>query len=123
MFNLEKEINDINPQDIDTTMVKEYMRIDFDDPDNDRMIEIMLNAAKAFTQSYLGWRFSDYDNIPSEINIAILSITEHWYKNRGILPENKTIEEIPFVFSGILNLHRNHQVGFSGGGLDYDPIW
>ena len=123
MFDLEKEINDINPRDIDVTMVKEYMRIDFDDPDNDRTIEIMLSAAKAFTQSYLGWKFNDHENVPSEINIAILSITEHWYKNRGILAENRTVQELPFVFTGILDLHRNHQVGFSGGVYNHDTIW
>lgn len=122
-FNIEEVVQEVKPQDITVQIIKDYMRIDFDDPENDKMIELMLTSAKSFTQSYLGWKFEDQEDVPNEINIAILSITEHWYKNRGILPENKTIEEIPFVFSGILNLHRNHQVGFSGGGLDYGSIW
>lgn len=101
------------PQDLTMKDLKDYMRIDFDDPDNDKLIFAMLSAAKSFVQNYLRWQFKDFPSdkpFPSEITIATLSISEHWYKNRGILNEDTSRQELPYVFSGILDMHRNWEV-------------
>ena len=103
-YELQQAIVKKNPLDIDVKMVKEYMRIDFSDDANDRMIDVFLTAAKSFTQSYLKWNFNEVEDIPEEINIAILAITEYWYKNRGILSDESTVNELPYVFSGILDM-------------------
>lgn len=102
-----------SPQDLTSKDFKDYMRIDFDDEDNDRFIDSLLLAAKSFVQSYLNWKFDDPNiaEVPKEITIAVLAIGEHWYKNRGILPEEASKQELPYVFSGILDMHRNWQVG------------
>lgn len=109
--NLQEIVEATKPQDINVKLVKDYMRIDFDDDDNDKMIDLFLTSAKSFTQSYLKKRFEDMEDIPSEINIAVLAITEHWYKNRGVMSEDATQKELPYVFSGILDMHRDYGVG------------
>lgn len=101
------------PQDITITDLKNYLRIDFDDPDNDKLITMILTSAKSFVQTYLGWRFDSFpiaEPFPEEITIALLSISEHWYKNRGVLSEDTSKQELPYVFAGILDMHRNWQV-------------
>lgn len=104
-------IEETKPQDIDLSLVKSYMKIDFEDEETDKMLEMFLISAKSFTQTYLGWKFSEVEDIPCEITIAILAITEHWYKNKGILNEDATRKELPYVFAGILDMHRDWQVG------------
>lgn len=124
IFSVEEVVNDVTPQDIDLEIVKNYLRIDFDDVDNDRMLNIILASAKSFVQTYLNWKFVDVDEIPLEITIALLAIVEHWYKNRGVMSEDATTKELPYVFAGILNMHRNINLSFvpEGGALN-GSIW
>lgn len=115
MENEQQEIlMNIMPQDITIKDLKNYLRIDFDDPENDSFLSLILTSAKSFVQSYLGWRFEDFpkdENFPQEITIALLAISEHWYKNRGILSEDTSQQELPYIFAGILDMHRHWQIG------------
>lgn len=124
VFSIEEVLQDLTPQEVDLTVVKNYLRIDFDDPDNDKMLNIILTSAKSFVQTYLNWKFTDVSEIPAEITIALLAIVEHWYKNRGVTSEDATVNELPYVFSGILDMHRVSNVGFvsEGGGI-IGSIW
>lgn len=110
---LEELVTSTKPQDLTMEDLKNYMRVDFDDDENDKFIETILIAAKSFVQTYLGWRFSDREDVPEEITIATLAIGEHWYKNRGVLTEDISKQELPFVFSGILDMHRDWQVAMT----------
>jgi uncharacterized phage protein (predicted DNA packaging) len=103
--------SEVEPQYLTFQDLKSYLRIDFDDPENDAFIETILIAAKSMVQTYLGWNFVDRTDVPKELTIAILAIGEHWYKNRGILSEDATSAELPFVFTGILDMHRNWHIG------------
>lgn len=109
---LQEIVDSTQPQDLTSQDLKNYMRVDFDDADNDKFINTILIAAKSFVQTYLGWTFAEWTDgeVPSEITIATLAIAEHWYKNRGVLSEDTSKEELPFVFSGILDMHRNWKV-------------
>lgn len=111
-FEIKSVVEDLHPLQIDVELIKNYLRIDFDDEDNDLMLDIMLKSAISFTQNYLKWSFSERTDIPGEVNIAILAITEHWYKNRGVMSEDATQKELPYVFSGILDMHRDYGIGF-----------
>lgn len=119
-----EQIESISIMDIDLYIVKNYLRIDFDDMDNDKMLSILLTSGKSFIQNYLNWKFSEMEEIPLEISIALLAIVEHWYKNRGVMSEESTASELPYVFSGILNMHRTPNVAFvsEGGGI-IGSIW
>lgn len=109
------ELSKTKPQDIDLDLMKNYLRIDFVDEENDKFIKILLSSAKSFVQNYLNWKFVDAgDDIPEEITLAVMAITEHWYKNRGIMSEETSTRELPYVFSGILNMHRNWNVTGTG---------
>lgn len=119
-----EEIENVKPQDIDLNIVKNYLRIDFDDSDNDRMLAIILASGKSFVQSYLNWKFTEVDEVPMEITIALLAIVEHWYKNRGVMAEDTTVRELPYVFSGILDMHRHMNIAFMPEGGDIiGSIW
>lgn len=124
VFSIEEVVSDVTPQEIDLDIVKNYLRIDFDDVDNDKILNIIITSAKSFVQSYLNWKFTDAEEVPAEITIALLAIVEHWYKNRGVMSEESTASELPYVFSGILNMHRTPNVAFvsEGGGI-IGSIW
>lgn len=108
------DYKNVSPADVTLQNVKSYMRIDFNDPENDALIEQFLEIGKSFVQTYLNWRFDEVDVVPKEITIAVLAITEHWYKKRGVQGEETTKAEIPYVFAGILDQHRNWEASGLG---------
>lgn len=99
----------IKVTDLDLSTVKEYLRVDF--TEDDQMISIMIYAAKSFIQSYLNRKFTEWTDagleIPDEFTIACLAIVAHWYETRQVAADKfQTKEELPYVFSGLLDMHR-----------------
>lgn len=101
-------MNGVIITEIDLDMVKNYLRIDHED--DDVMLNLMLSAAKNYIQSYLNKKFSDFESegsIPEEFSIACLALVSHWYEKREIQSEKTAKDELAYVFSGLLDLHRN----------------
>jgi uncharacterized phage protein (predicted DNA packaging) len=86
-------------------MVKEYLRIDHTEDDN--LLNMMLVAAKSFIQSYLNKKFDEFEEIPDEFTIACLALVSHWYEKREIQGDKNTAKELSYIFSGLLDLHRD----------------
>lgn len=97
--------NGVKITEIDLDLVKEYLRIDHND--DDEMLITMLTAAKSFIQSYLNKKFEDFDELPNEFTIACLAIISHWYEKREIQSSKDSGKELSYIFSGLLDLHRN----------------
>lgn len=100
---------DVKITDLNLDLVKEYLRVDF--TEDDTLITSMLYAAKSFIQNYLNRKFTDWTDvgteIPSEFTIAALAIISHWYENRQVAADrNLTKNELPYVFAGLLDMHR-----------------
>jgi len=95
--------------EIDLEFVKNYLKIDYND--DDAFLETLIISAKSFIQSYLNKNFSDMilnnEEIPSEFTIACLALVSHWYEKREITNSSQTLDELPYIFSGILDMHRN----------------
>ncbi|MDG0860321.1 head-tail connector protein [Staphylococcus equorum] len=95
------KVNELSLQD-----AKGYMRVEFnyDDP----YIEVYLNSAKSYIQTLLKLNYSDFgDDIPQELTVACLALTEHWYKNKGIEKDSQTTRKIIHNFEGIIDAHRD----------------
>lgn len=101
-------LNGLKITEITINEVKEYLRIDHDD--DDIMLTTMLYAAKSFIQSYLNRKFIEFEEIPDEFTIACLALVSHWYEQREIQGTKDTGKEVPYIFSGILDLHRNWNI-------------
>lgn len=91
--------------DLDLEMVKNYLRIDYDY--DDAFISTILSSSKSFIQYYLNKKFSDFEELPDEFTIACLAICGHWYENRKIESSGAAMKEISYIFSGILDMHRD----------------
>lgn len=95
--------------DIDLIFVKNYLRVDYEEDDN--LISIMMKAAQMFIQSYLNKTFDEIieekGEIPDEFTIAYLAIVSHWYDRREIQSDKATSNELSYIFSGILDMHRD----------------
>jgi uncharacterized phage protein (predicted DNA packaging) len=95
--------------DLDLVLVKQYLKIDY--LDDDILLETMLTSAKSFIQNYLKKKFTDYaidnEEIPDEFTIACLAIISHWYEKREVQGDKATGKELAYVFSGLLDMHRN----------------
>lgn len=95
--------------DVDLALVKDYLRIDHGD--DDTMLKMMLAASQSYIQNYLNRKFSDYElngeEIPDEFTIACLALVAHWYEKREIQSKDATQRELSYIFSGLLDLHRN----------------
>lgn len=97
--------NGVKITEINLEMVKDYLRIDHED--DDIMLTTMLFAAKSFIQSYLNQKFSDFKELPDEFTIACLALVSHWYEKREIQGNKDDGKEMKYIFSGLLDLHRN----------------
>ncbi|ARK29047.1 head-tail connector protein [Halalkalibacter krulwichiae] len=98
-------MKDILITELDLDLVKQYLRIDHNE--DDVLLTTMLYSAKSFIQSYLNKRFEEFETIPDEFTIACLAILAHWYERREIQGDKDTRGELKYVFSGLLDLHRN----------------
>jgi uncharacterized phage protein (predicted DNA packaging) len=91
--------------EVDLDFVKGYLRVDHNVDDD--LINTMIVAAKNFIQFYLNRKFDEFEEIPEEFTIALLAIVAHWYENRQIQSADSTQNELPYIFSDLLDLYRN----------------
>lgn len=108
--------NGIKITDLTLDDVKDYLRVDSED--DDKLIEAMLASAVSFIQNYLKRKFTDMiangEEIPDEFTIACLAIISHWYENRRIIGDKDTRSELAYIFSSLLDPHRDWGVESSG---------
>lgn len=99
-------INGKKVTEIDLEMVKNYLRIDFND--DDIFLNTLIASAKSFIQSYLKRKFTDFEELPDEFTIACLAIVGHWYGNRSIqaVGTANSAQELKYMFGGLLDPYR-----------------
>lgn len=95
-----------NVTNLDVLFVKNYLRVDHDF--DDQLIEMMINSAQSYIQSYLNQKFTDFIEVPSEFTIAALTLISEWYEKRAIQSENAAINELNHSFSGLLSQYRKY---------------
>lgn len=95
-------------------MVKyEFLKIDHDEEDN--FIKLLIKASESFVESYLNTKFTDYEgDYPAEFDLARLQLIGQWYEDRVIMSPRSNVKEMSYVFSGLLDPHRNWQLGAIG---------
>lgn len=107
-----------NPLDI--TYVKEYLKVDFTEDDN--LINLFIVAAKSYVETMLGYKLSVYtttEEIPAELNVAILMITAHWYDNRQIQQVGTLGIEMSLSVHALVDAHKDHM---KAADTLYSPI-
>lgn len=99
-------INGKKVTEIDLEMVKNYLRIDFND--DDIFLNTLIASARSFIQSYLKRKFTDFEELPDEFTIACLAIVGHWYGNRSIqaVGTANSAQELKYMFGGLLDPYR-----------------
>lgn len=98
--------------------VKNYLRIDYDEEQEDRFVEMCINASRSFVQTYMNRSLSDFSedgNYPAEIDIARLNIISQWYDTRTIMTPRSNVQELEYVFAGLLDPHRYWNFAFIDG--------
>lgn len=95
-------------------MVKyEFLKIDHDEEDN--FIKLLIKASRSFVENYLNAKFTDYgEDYPAEFDLARLQLIGQWYEDRVIMSPRSNVKEMAYVFSGLLDPHRNWQLGAIG---------
>lgn len=84
-------------------LVKNYLRVDYDN--DDVLIQLMIDTAKSYIQSYLNQPFDVMEDIAPEFTIAGLNLVAQWYQDRGISSEKATHEYL-YSFTSLLDMHR-----------------
>lgn len=102
--------------ELDLEMVKNFLRVDHDE--DDMFIQLMIRASKSFVETFLNQPLSNFgETYPEEIDIARLQLMSQWYDVRTIMSPRSNVKELAFVFTDLLEPHRNWQVGAVGGSL------
>ena len=93
--------------ELNIQILKDYLRIDHDTDDG--FLDIILVSSKSYIQSYLNIKFEEFEELPDEFTIACLALCSHWYENRIIVEGsgNKNLQELNYIFSGILDIYKN----------------
>lgn len=91
--------------EVDLELVKNYLRIDFND--DDIFLNTLIVSANSFIQSYLKRKYTDFEELPDEFTIACLAIVGHWYGNRSIqaVGTANSAQELKYMFGGLLDPH------------------
>lgn len=90
--------------------VKEYLKVDFEE--DDLLITGMIAAAQEFIYNYTESTTYFASGIPYSFTIALLTLVSHWYEQRMVIGEySALVNELPWVFTGILNFYRGQNVG------------
>lgn len=103
------DIFDFKVEDIDLEIAKQHLKVDYDD--DDLLIQNSVYAAQSYLQTYLGYKFEDFDETPQEFTIACLGLIAFWYDQRSITSEKNAHQDLKHMFSGILDMHRNWNGG------------
>lgn len=93
----------ITDEAFNLSLVKNYLRVDYDN--DDTLINLMIDSAKSYIQSYLNQPFESYVDIPVEFTLAALNLCAAWYQDRAISSEKATHEYL-YSFTGLLDMHR-----------------
>lgn len=93
----------ITDEAFNLSLVKNYLRVD--SKEDDVLIQLMIDTAKSYIQSYLNQDFEVFEDIPEEFTIAALNLIAQWYEDRGISSEKSTHEYL-YAFSGLLDMNR-----------------
>lgn len=101
----------------DVGFVKNYLRIDYDE--DDAFVSGMIIASKSFVETYLNRKldtdFNDDGTYSAEIDFARLHLMSQWFETRTIMSPRSNVNEMKYVFEGLLDPHRYWQFGFIGG--------
>ena len=102
-------------------MVKNFLRVDHDE--DDAFIQLMIRASKSFVETFLNQPLTNFgETYPEEIDIARLQLMSQWYDVRAIMSPRSNVKELAFVFTDLLEPHRNWQVGAIGNPLISDGL-
>lgn len=82
---------------------KNYLRVDYDN--DDVLIQMMIDSAMSYIQSFLNQKFADFEEVPTEFTIAALSLIIQWYEQRSIAAESNAHEQL-YSFTGLLDQQR-----------------
>lgn len=103
---------------LDLNYVKNYLRVDYDEDLEDKFIQMCIDASRSFVQTYMNRSLSDFSqdgSYPAEIDIARLNLISQWYDTRTIMSPRSNVQELQYVFAGLLDPHRYWNVAFVGG--------
>ena len=71
--------NNLTVSDLDVSFVKEYLRIDSSYIEDDDLLSLCIESSKNYIKNYLKTQDLDYFNFETDVIIACLSLTQHFY--------------------------------------------
>lgn len=97
---------------ITLNLAKQYLRVDFEEDDN--LIEMLIEISKSYVETELQLVLDEYfDEIPKQIDLAMLLLISYWYDERTAMPviKNRTLSsEVKYGVSSILNPFKQRQL-------------
>ena len=92
---------------IDLAFCKSYMRIEEDFTEDDQLIQLYLQSAKAFIMDYTEMDSEQLDEFPF-VCIVVLKLVADFYSNKSVYVQNKN--SIDPVVESLLSKVRNYNV-------------
>lgn len=80
--------------------VKQYMRLDDDLIEDDRLIQDLIVAATKFLEQTTGKAYADDSTLYS---LAVKMLVCHWYENRSIYSTKTSVNDLPLSLQAIIN--------------------
>lgn len=96
---------------IEINFVKNYLKVDF--TEDDELINMLIDISKGYVETEIGKKLSDFEEIPKQIELAMLLLISYWYEERTAMSvvKNKTLStEVKYGVSSILNPFKIRQL-------------
>ncbi|WP_251441436.1 head-tail connector protein [Veillonella intestinalis] len=85
---------------ISLSEVKNYLRIDYDLVDEDKQVELLINAAIGYIESTTGKKYVEDSEI---MDTLLLLLVSHWYSNRNMANKSTAILEFPHTITSLIH--------------------
>ena len=96
---------------IEIDFVKNYLKVDF--TEDDELIKMLIEISKSYIETEIGKQLTDFEELPKQIELAMLLLISYWYEERTAMSvvKNKTLStEVKYGVSSILNPFKIRQL-------------
>ncbi|WP_371017388.1 head-tail connector protein [Pseudalkalibacillus sp. JSM 102089] len=85
---------------VDLVEMKQYLRLEIADDEEDEMIESFLLVADEYLKSATGFKFET--DVPERAKLIIKLLVSHWYDNRAVVAPNIVMNKIHFTVDALI---------------------
>lgn len=114
---------------LDLDIIKQHVRLELDDDEQDQLLETYANAAQRYVENHTGRNLYATDSeipkdpetgeptdpdalvLDDDITTAMLLLIGHWFENREAAAVGVSVAEMPIAVHALITPYRHYHFG------------